>query len=60
LIDDIDTTNADLWKYVNDTTAAAMTEKGEASEIQNMVNELTEKKTRNNKFKFNEKKCKEL
>ena len=29
MIDDIDTTNTDLWKYVDDTTAAEMVEKGE-------------------------------
>ena len=59
MIDDIDTTNTDLWKYVDDTTAAEMVEKGETSKIQNIVNELTEK-TYRNKFQFNEKKCKEL
>jgi hypothetical protein len=29
MIDDIDTTNTNLWKYVDDTTAAEMVEKGE-------------------------------
>jgi hypothetical protein len=52
MIDDIDTTDTDLWKYVDDTTAAEMVEKGETSKIQNMVNELTEKTY--------EKKCKEI
>ena len=33
MIDDIDTTNTDLWKYVDDTTAAEMVEKGETSKI---------------------------
>ena len=44
MIDDIDTTNTDLWKYVDDTTAAEMVEKGETSKIQNIVNELTKKR----------------
>jgi hypothetical protein len=56
MIDDIDTTNTDLWKYVDDTTAAEMVEKGET---RMRDNELTEK-TYRNKFQFNEKKGKEL
>ena len=61
MIDDIDIIDTDLWKYVDDNTAAEpeMVEKGETSKIQNMVNELTEKTYRTN-FQFNEKKCKEL
>ena len=43
MIDDVDIIDTDLWKYVDDTTAAEMVEKGETSKIQNIVNELTEK-----------------
>jgi hypothetical protein len=58
MIDDIDITNSDMWKYVmGDTTAAEMVEKGETSKIQNIV---TNGKNNWNKFQFNEKKCKEL
>ena len=48
MIDDVDITNSDMWKYVDDTTAAEMVEKGETSKIQNIVNELTEKTTGTN------------
>ena len=37
MIDDIDTTNTDLWKYVDDTTAAEMVEKGETRMRDNVV-----------------------
>ena len=51
MIDDIDTTNTDLSKYVDDATAAEMVEKGATINIQNIVNKLTEK-TYRNKFQF--------
>ena len=59
MIDDIDVTNTDLWKYVDDTTIAELVQKGETSKIQDAVDELTAKSCRN-KFQLNEAKCKEL
>ena len=35
MIDGIDIRDTDLWKYVDDTTAAKMVEKGETNKIQN-------------------------
>jgi hypothetical protein len=58
-ITNTETTNTDMWIYVDNTTAAETVEKVETSKIQNMVNELTEK-TYRDKFQFNGKKCKEL
>ena len=43
MIEDIKVTNTDLWKYVDDTTIAEPVEKGEISNIQNAVDELSEK-----------------
>jgi hypothetical protein len=54
MIDGIDISDTDLWKYVDDTAAAKMVEKGETSKNQNKVNKRTEK-TYRNKFQFNEK-----
>ena len=59
MINDIDITDNDLWKYVDDTTIAEQVNKGEASKIQAGVDELV-LKSRRNKFQMNEAKCKEL
>ena len=59
MIDDIDTSNPDLWKYVDDTTMAENVVKTKASTIQNDVDELVEK-SKENKFQLNVAKCKEL
>jgi hypothetical protein len=59
MINDIDITDNDLWKYVDDTTIAEQVNKGEASKIQASVDELV-LKSRRNKFQMNEAKCKEL
>ena len=59
MIEDIKVTNTDLWKYVDDTTIAEPVEKGEISNIQNAVDELSEMSNRN-KFQLNGRKCKEI
>ena len=59
MIEDIKVTNTNLWKYVDDTTIAEPVEKGEISNIQNAVDELSEMSNRN-KFQLNGKKCKEI
>ena len=59
MVDDIDVTNTELWKYVDDTTIAENVAKNQASRIQDDVNELVTKSGENN-FQLNEKKCKEM
>ena len=59
MIDDIKTSNTELWKYVDDTTIAECVDKKEDSRIQSDVEELIAKSNQN-KFQLNESKCKEL
>ena len=59
MIDDINTSNTNLWKYVDDTTIAECVHKKEGSRIQSDVEELIAKSNQN-KFQLNESKCKEL
>ena len=59
MIDDINTSNTELWKYVDDTTIAECVDKKEDSRIQSDVEELIGKSNQN-KFQLNESKCKEL
>ena len=59
MIDDINTSNTELWKYVDDTTIAECVDKKEDSHIQSDVEELIAKSNQN-KFQLNELKCKEL
>ena len=59
MIDDIDTSNPDLWKYVDETTMAENVVKTKTSTIQNDVDELVEK-SKENRFQLNVAKCKEL
>jgi hypothetical protein len=59
MIDDIDITNTDIWKFVDDTTMSECVERGNASTIQNAVTEFSDK-AHANKFQMNEAKCKEL
>ena len=59
MVDDIDVTNTELWKYVDDSTIAQNVAKNQASRIQDDVNELVTKSGENN-FQLNEKKCKEM
>ena len=59
MIDDIDVTSTDTWKFVDDTTMAECVERDGVSTIQNAVTEFSEKALAN-KFQLNESKCKEL
>ena len=59
IIDDINTSNTELWKYVDDPTIAEFVDKKEYSRIQSEVEELIAKSNQN-KFQLNESKCKEL
>ena len=59
MTDDINTSNAELWKYVDDTTIAECVDKKKDSRIQSDVEELITKSSQN-KFQLNESKCKEL
>ena len=43
MIDDVNTSNMELWKYVDDTTIAECVDKKEVSRIQSDVEELTTK-----------------
>ena len=43
MIDDINTSNTELWKYVDDTTIAECVDKMEDSRIQSDVEELIAK-----------------
>ena len=58
MIDDINTSNTELWKYVDDTTIAECVDKKEDSRIQSDLEELIAKSNQN-KFQLNESKCKE-
>ena len=53
MIDDINTSNTELWKYVNDTTIAECVDKKKDSRIQSDVEELIAKSNQN-KFQLNE------
>ena len=59
MIDDINTSNTELWKYVDDTSIAECADKKEDSRIQSDVEELIAKSNQN-KFQLNESKCTEL
>ena len=59
MIDDVDVTNTELWKYVDDTSIAEPVAKNQASRIQVHVNELVSK-SNENKLQLNERKCKEI
>ena len=59
MIDDINTSNTELWKYVDDTNIAECVDKKKDSRIQSDVEELIAKSNQN-KFQLNESKCKEL
>ena len=59
MINDVNITDNDLWKYVDDTTIAEQVNKGKTSKIQAGVDKLL-LKSWGNKFQMNEAKCKEL
>jgi hypothetical protein len=59
MVDDIEVTDTELWKYVDDTTIAEPVLKDEISNIQNAVSELA-MKSHENKLQLNETKCKDM
>ena len=59
MINDLNVIDANLWKYVDDTTISELVDKHELSRVQSLVDELTEK-AKDDKFQLNEAKCKEL
>lgn len=59
IFDDINTSDTEIWKCVDDTTIAAPVAKNQASTIQDSVNYLIAKSDEN-KFQLNEGKCKEM
>ena len=59
MIDDINTSDIEIWNYVDDTTIADPEVKNQASTIQDYVNDLVAKSDEN-KFQLNESKCKEI
>ena len=58
MIDEIDVTNIDLWKFMDDTTMAECAHKKEISKLQDIVEDIIIK-TQANKFQLNGTKCKE-
>ena len=59
MIDDINTSNTELWKYMDDTTIAECVDKKEDSHIQSDLEELIANSNQN-KFQLNESKCKDI
>ena len=58
MINDLDTAT-DMWKYVDDTSISELVRKGQASNIQDFVTDLSNQSS-NEGFQLNESKCKEL
>ncbi len=60
LINDLSTTGScNIWKYVDDTTISEMIPKGQGSDLQGVVDDLSRQVAMNG-FQLNEDKCKEL
>ena len=59
MINDLDVTGTDLWKYVDDTTISKTIPRHESSRDQTSVDELTGNSTAK-KFQLNQAKCKEF
>ena len=59
IINDLNAGEADMWKYVDDTTISEVIAKGQESCIQQMVDDLATQ-ARADGFQLNERKCKEL
>lgn len=59
MINNLHVGNADLWKYVDDTTIADTVQKNDTSNIRAAVDDLVQK-TQADRFQFIETKCKEL
>ena len=58
MINDLDST-IDMWKYVDDTLISELVGKGHASNIQDVVTDLS-RQSSNEGFELNQSKCKEL
>ena len=58
MINDLDT-QADLWKYVDDTSCSEIVTKGSESKLQEAVDDLSRQASIDG-FQLNEAKCKEL
>ena len=58
MINDLDT-NAEQWKYVDDTTVSEVVVKGGVSHVQAIANRVIEW-SRENRVQLNADKCKEL
>ena len=59
MINNLNVTDANLWKFIDDTTISEHVDKHEMNTVQSHVDELI-KKTKDDKFQLNEVKCKEL
>ena len=59
MINDLNAGEADMWKYVDDTTISEVIAKGQESCIQQMVDDFAIQ-ARDDGFQLNERKCKEL
>ena len=59
MINDLNAGEADMWKYVFDTTIPEVTDKGQESCIQQVVDDLAIQ-AKDDGFQLNERKCKEL
>ena len=59
MINDLNAREADMWKYVDDTTISEAVDKGQESCIQQVVDDLARQET-DDGFQLNKRKCKEL
>ena len=59
MINDLNAREADMWKYVDDTTISEPVDKGQESCIQQVVDDLA-RQERDDGFQLNTRKCKEL
>ena len=59
MMNDLNAGEADMWKYVDDTTISEVIAKGQESCIQQMVDDLATQ-AKADGFQLNERKCKEL
>ena len=56
---DLNVGEADVWKYVDDTTISEVVDKGQESCVQEVVDDLATQAS-DNGFQLNKRKCKEL
>ena len=59
MINDLEISNASLWKYVDDTTTSEEIRKGQVSNAQTIADEVTDLSNRN-RVELNVDKCKKL